>query len=305
MIPNIGQLIFLVFLFLAESRPSVIISSILLNNFPGNYAENNNYLGATVLFLSTISFWKLRKNKFIKFLFIASVVFFILSLGMHLNVYGYRTFIPLPYLLIKKIIPGFSISEIPERFTLMVIFCLSILSAYGLKFLFDRIKTKKYKLITSSIIILTIIFEFNTIPFTTSKFEISPFYEKIANENEDQAIIDLHNNPNQILYYQTIHHKKIIAGYISRKTTFSENFIKNTPVISDILFNKDIENESLELFNNKNITPQIANKQLKNYNIEYIIVPLEIKNTSVNWLVSKNIINNIYKDNSIKVYQVN
>jgi hypothetical protein len=270
----------------------------ITNNFTGNDAETNNYLGISVIILAILGIWKYHYKFFVQFLAFSSIIFFILALGMHLNIAGIRTSIPLPYLFFYKFIPGISITGVPTRFTIMVLFCLCILAALGFQYFYQRMHNS-YKKIFAILVIFIIFMEFISVPFPISRFEIPQFYKDISFEQNNYAIIDLHENPSQVLYYQTIHNKKILEGYVSKKTKESEDFIKNTPVIYNIFYNKPLKEVAPNNdINITDISPEVAKNILSSYEIKYIIVPNNIINVAI-----KNIaLDKIYEDNQITVY---
>lgn len=268
----------------------------ITNKFTGNYAETNYYLGYILIIIAIYGFWKLRKRIFVQFLGLASVIFFILSLGMHLNVIGIRTLIPFPYLLLYKFIPGFSYTGVPGRFTVMIIFCLCILFALGLKEFQKRIKNKKLKQFLFVVISLILFIEYFPAPFYISRFRVPEFYREISKENDDYAIMDLHKNPSQVLYYQTIHNKNIIGGYISRSTVNAEKFLVETPGI--------VEFYSEDINNNQNINLIISKYQrkYKYWKIKYLIIESDDKKA---FIFENNIKDNIiFKDDLITVYKL-
>jgi hypothetical protein len=120
-----------------------------------------------------------------------------------------------------------------------------------------------------------LIFEYISIPMFITSVEIPEFYKNISNEKEDYAILELpvgecpdrkYSNFTYTFYqyYQTIHQKRIIGGYLSRNIpqkviNFTENttFIRNLKYPDSPLANKIEQNIS-----------QI----LKEYNIKYIVL---------------------------------
>jgi hypothetical protein len=67
-----------------------------------------------------------------------AAVSFILSLGPVLHVAGARIWIPLPYVALYYVVPGFSSMRAPARFASLVILSLSVLAGVGFERLRDR-----------------------------------------------------------------------------------------------------------------------------------------------------------------------
>src|SRR5262245_43232513 len=59
------------------------------------------------------------------------VAFFLLSLGPYLVVLDRKTSLPLPYLLLYYVVPGFDALRVPARFGLMAVLAASVLAALG------------------------------------------------------------------------------------------------------------------------------------------------------------------------------
>jgi hypothetical protein len=65
----------------------------------------------------------------------------ILSLGPFLIVFGVNTHIPMPYLLLHHIAPGFQAMRVPSRFALVVVLAASVLAAVGFLRAWSLVKT--------------------------------------------------------------------------------------------------------------------------------------------------------------------
>lgn len=239
----------------------------ITNLFSGNIAENGNYLGYTLIFLALIGlFSRHKKEKWILVTsFFGVIIFFVLALGVHFHFRGIVTQVWLPYKFLYKFVPGFSFTGVPTRFSVLVLFFLAILAAFGLKKITAlKIKSKFFKNFLLFLIFLLIGFEFLVFPFPVTKVEKPGIMRDISQEEGDFAIIDLDPNPSKRLYHQTLHQKKMIEGYISRKTVKSENFIENTPVIAELYGKKPITKE----------TPagEEALEVLRRFDVKYVII---------------------------------
>ena len=68
-----------------------------------------------------------------------AAVAFVLSLGPYLIVWGFNTHLPMPYLLLYYVVPGWSAMRVPARFAFLVMLALVPLSALGAQVLGERL----------------------------------------------------------------------------------------------------------------------------------------------------------------------
>lgn len=252
----------------------------IYSNFTGNAAEYTVFLGYTVILLSILAVIKI-KTKDIKFWVLSSLTFFVLSLGpiLHINgivkicLDGYETYIPLPYAILMQI-PVFSLARVPSRWTVLLSLSLTVLAGYGLKYLFSRYDDPKQRNSKNKVNILFIIvsclviFEFLAIPYLMSSSDVPSFYKEIGAEDEDFALLEVPMLwQSDVMYYQTIHGKKLVGGYVSRTPENAIDFLIVTPLINDLLNFYPSDNDIL----NQNLT-DFGSSILNYYNIRYIIL---------------------------------
>lgn len=233
------------------------------STFSGNTAENSNYIGCVVL---SLAIYALIKTKEAKFWFVSGLIFFVLALGPYLRIMGINTKIPLPYLLLHRYVPLFSFTGIAERIAILTIFCLAILTAIAIKTLSSKIKSSGMKTLFIVVISILIIMEYLAVPYTTTKVEVPEFYWRMAKDPDEYAIIDIpHPFSLTFLYFQTIHRKKMLLGYVSRTPKKTTEFLRSIPVISDLFF---LEQEEYSYSEPKKLARSIFDRN----NIRYIIL---------------------------------
>ncbi len=218
-------------------------------------AENQNFLGYTVLIICFIGiyFFKKRQNstkKYLDYWISLVLIGILLSVGTELKFFG-RIFnnIHLPYYFVCKYLPSLSFSN--GRYPLLAFIALSVLVALGLNEIFKRLDGGKKYLIFIIVFVL-IVAEFLMVPFAITKYNIPKFYNKLKNEKENFAIYYIPNyissdiiryklinkyiiSSTKYMYYQTIHHKKITRGVTSK---LNLNSIKKIDKISVSDFKK-------------------------------------------------------------------
>jgi hypothetical protein len=252
------------------------VSQIYLD-FTGNIAEYTVFAGYSVLLFSMIAFLKVRTED-VRFWMLSAATYFLLSLGPILHIKGvlstpyegYNLVVALPYAILAQI-PIFSIARVPSRWAAMVMLSLAVLAGYGLNYLFIIYRDKTMGKFSNINILfigisLLILFEFLAIPFPMSSARMPAFYEQLANETDDFAIIEVPLIGNaEAIYYQTKHNKKMIGGYTSRLPDYVERFLLSHPIYSRFFyfFDGDILQQ--------NLTEQ-GESMLNFYNIKYIIL---------------------------------
>lgn len=290
------------------------VSQIYLS-FTGNVAEYTVFAGYSVILLSLIAFFKVR-TKDVRFWMLSTATFFLLSLGPILHIKGvfstpyegYNLVVALPYAILAQI-PIFSIARVPSRWDVMVMLSLAILAGYGLNYVFSICRNKTSGKFDNTdilfiIIFLLIVFEFLAVPFPMSSTGTPAFYEQLANETIDYAIIEVPLIGNaEAMYYQTKHNKKMIGGYTSRLPDYVERFLFANPIYSRFFyfFDGDVIQQNLT---------ERGQSILNYYDIEYIILhrnslnneQFNYANEFLHQILQKG--PEIYENGSIFVYKV-
>ena len=206
------------------------------------------FLGYTVMFFCLYALFRVELKK-TRFWFLSLLFFFLLSLGPYLRIFGkvYKN-IPLPYVLIRYI-PFFGLARSPNRFSLMVYLCAAVLVGYSSSHLFSRfsrprlpreggpkgrdVSKRGWKVILAAVLFsFLILWEFLSVPLVMPEnMNIPGFYRRIGKEKDSYAIMELpFSDSNYInaryMYYQTVHNKKILDAYISRRPPSAREFIE-------------------------------------------------------------------------------
>lgn len=248
--------------------------------------ENIAYLGIGVLILMLYGLVKIRSKKII-FWFLTFLIFAILSLGPYLHINGGVTGAAhLPYFYMDKYVPFVSMQGMPSRFVIMAYLAAALLVSFAIA---DILKWKHFiKFIIVGLVTAIIVLDFWPIKFKTSPLTVPEFYYTLQKDPGDFAILDTSAETSKVMFYQTIHHKKMIGGYTSRETVNTKNFLTKNPVISNIYFGQDFETEEAD--------PSI----LKSYNVKYILVGDSVKGH----IVDKLKLPMVYATRELAVYQV-
>jgi len=249
----------------------------IAGKFTGNTAENTVFLGYTALLVAMYSVLRV-KEKDIRYWIFVMLFFVVLSLGPVLHILGdieftpFKVRVPLPYLVLY---PLFSFTRVPARLIVMVMLSLSVVVAYGLKNLSRDFSNNKrlLKAIINVSIFCAIIFEYASFPLPLGRMAVPKMYYQIASEEDDFALMELPREyhyarcqVSEYQYYQTVHRKKLIGGYVARNPSYALDFMYNTPVIRELNFPElppDILRQNLS---------EVGLSLLNYYNVRYIIL---------------------------------
>jgi hypothetical protein len=182
--------------------------------------------------------------------------FLLLSLGPVLHVAGQTTLLPgggeiaLPYALLHQLVPFVNISRSVSRFDVMVMLSLSILAALGLARTMNWLARAHWHVggsrswcgprstrnpglpaAASGVAALLVLLEFLPAPYPMSPPDTPGWYFDLAAEDGDFAVLNLPMNWDRpgYLLYQTVHHKRLTAAYISREDP--RTLVERLPVL--------------------------------------------------------------------------
>jgi hypothetical protein len=124
----------------------------------------------------------------------------------------------------------------------------------------------------------------------------SPFYEEMARDGRDYAVIDIPSGTGS-LYSQTFHGKRMMAGYVTRPTVASQNFLAETPIINNI-YSQSLALNGFDTLSSEKVR-RLAAEACRQYNIGYIITLSGMGDTLYGDLGFIK----IYKDNDIQVFR--
>ena len=202
------------------------------------YHQSTVFLSFSLIILSIIGYFFYKKNQTPlsnKFWLGFALVFIFLALGpfIYLNGYifgldGVKFTLPLPYLLFYYL-PFVKGILVPPRFIIFVFFGLIILSGFLLDKIFSRLVKPTFKIAFTGLILALFFIENIYLPLPLYPAKIPNFYKELGQDKEDYTILELPfafstsyytigSIPTSSIleYYQSVHHKKIIDGWISR-----------------------------------------------------------------------------------------
>lgn len=193
------------------------------------------YLGlvSVVLLIGALT-WKGRR-RIVLLWFAVGLMFVVLSLGPALRLNGVlRENIVLPARYLDWFPPIRAIGR-PDFFVIGVLLPLAVLAAVG----FDRLLMGSARRRTLQIALMFAVPALLLVDYWSGQFpgaptSVSPFYEQLADEPGDFAIIQLpmgRDSSKYYLYLQTIHQRPIVEGLSARTLPETYEYIESNPLL--------------------------------------------------------------------------
>ncbi len=158
--------------------------------------------------------WRMRKELKVGYWFVLAGLFFFLSLGPHLQIWGHDTGVPMPYALLERLFPPLRLSGMPVRMMVMTGIGIAVAGACGFRILSERLRGWRRIFIWA--IVVLIVVESWPAPFLQTAPAVPAYVTALKNLPDRGGVIDLVSDMFNSLYYQTIHEKPLAWGYVSR-----------------------------------------------------------------------------------------
>ncbi|MGD8805131.1 MAG: hypothetical protein PVH65_04745 [Chloroflexota bacterium] len=194
------------------------------------------YLGLVPLALTGVAVtWQKRRRQILPW-FLAALLFMVLSLGPVLRFNGQvHESIPLPAAALSWFPPIRAVGR-PDYFVLGMLLPLGVCAAFGLDRLLAALgdnRIARAGLMLGLTVLL--LFEFWNGPYPVISAGVNPFYERLAQEDGDFAVINLPigRKPAKVyVYEQTIHNRPIVEGIIARTPDDAYDYINSNYLLS-------------------------------------------------------------------------
>ena len=153
-----------------------------------------------------------------------AIAFGALALGPFVHVGGLNTYVPGPWALLR-FVPVLGLTRMPSRFSVVLMLAVAVLFAAALAWL-GRTYPHRRRLILVTVGIL-LLAELLPAPLTLHSAAVPRFYERVAAAPGDVRVLELPtgirdgtssigNFIARSQYFQTMHEKPLIGGYLSR-----------------------------------------------------------------------------------------
>jgi hypothetical protein len=209
---------------------------------PTAFVDYTSALSLVALIVIAVAIWRARYRPSAGWIWLTAG-FALLSLGPFLIVGGVNTLVPGPWAILRYV-PIVGAARSPSRFAIVAALGLAVLFAGALAALGRRYPHRR-ALITATLGVV-LIFELFPGPRTLYSAEIPPFYRRIAADPRPVRIIELPfgvrdgvssagNFSSDYQYFQTMHGKKLIGGYLSRISKKRVDEVRAQPTLDALL----------------------------------------------------------------------
>lgn len=282
-------------------------------HFTGNTADSTVFIGYTVILLASLTIIKFyRRNDHVRFWTLSLIVFLMLSLGLFPHILGREIKIPMPFFLINYL-PVVNNMRVPSRLNIMMMLSFAVLSSFSLKFIFYKLKGP-WKIFSATIVVMALIsFEYLAIPFPMFNTVPHPIYEKLGGDKTEGAILDIPlgwragfkkigADQTYFMYLQTIHHKQIFGGTLSRLSDSKIEYYRTFPIIKTIIKFEEGRGQplSIDFAEEKDL----AKDFISAFAVKYVVIHQSYLNTPVHQYITKILpLEKIYENAELIVYK--
>lgn len=254
---------------------------------------NTVFLGYATLGIAVVGAWVFRRSLSV---WIASgVTFAILSFGPLLHINGQSVFdldgieatFPMPFLILHYI-PFLKENRVPNRFGILVILSLAVLSAFAILWLMKKLEAKSHRLapLAAFSLLLLALLEHSAIPLPLTDARVPEVYSQMARDPGDYAILSLpfgfRNSfttlgaeDTRTQYYQSVHGKFLLSGNTSRNPPIQLDYFDRISLFHSLA--------QVELYNP--IPPDVAArdkaeaaKLVSFFDIRYVVINAQTPN---------------------------
>jgi hypothetical protein len=258
--------------FLSPPPLHPLFASSIYTRFTANVVEATVFVGFTCMALSVYAVVKQRTAKVLLWALIG-LAFSMLSLGPELKIAGV-TVSTLPYRFVVYPLLSF---YIPSRFAFMYLTCVSLLAGYGTLY-FLRLFKQNTRVVVTTLLCGLVLFEVLMIPYPLAGTEVPSFYQGLREDQTFYAVLEVPISPSPVpiqrhLYYQTVHEKALVGGWVSRPPPYAIETLQGNPLVQKLIdLHEGRETHPI------NVSASIY--RLTNQGVRYIIVHTELLSDS-------------------------
>lgn len=213
-----------------------------LERQPGHAGENVASLPLVVLAVIVIA-WRIARFRPDRTWVVVTLAFASFTVGPFLRVAGVETLVPTPWTFLRYV-PVLGEARMPSRFSVMVLLGVTAIFASALVALGRQMPQTRRRML--AIVAALVVFELTALPRPLFSAAVPSVYRTIAADPRDVSVLDLPFGLRDGLvtygaftpasqFYQTVHGKPIIGGYLSRISAIKLTFYRTDPFLRALL----------------------------------------------------------------------
>lgn len=172
-----------------------------------------------------------------------TIAFALLALGPFIHVGGTNTFVPGPWALVRYV-PVVGLARSPARFAIVVAMLVSVVFAFALAALRDRGPRRR---LVTALVLLGAGVELLPSPRPLLAASVPAIYYRIASDPDPRIRVlelptgvrdgasSIGNFSARTQFFQTVHGKRLIGGYLSRVPRRQKRALSSLPVLSALM----------------------------------------------------------------------
>ena len=199
----------------------------------GSRAGLSPYIGATALFLLLVGVRRTCRRDSLPWV-VVGLMLVALALGPTLRVNGQLyPAMPMPYNLAARLFVVRLMRE-PDRFNMFLALPFAVLSAYGIVHLLSQAQRRGGWAPVAMLCLVggAILFEYLPLPFPLQSAQASEFYNQLAAEPGEFAVLDVPLDPYKskpYMFAQVTHQRPILLGHSSRYPQGAFHYLEDQP----------------------------------------------------------------------------
>jgi hypothetical protein len=220
-----------------------------------------------------------KTRGFLVFLYVTAASFVALSFGPTLYVHGEPTFTHMPYRLLMKV-PLLDVSRVPSRFGLIAMFCLAIIAAVTLDHLTKLAKARSASRLLWVIVFAAVVAEtLPARPHPQRPIEVveSEFFHRLRGLGKGRSallnvpvdFVGAKGAGGLYLFHQTIHHQKVVGGYLGREPVRVLAQLEGLPFLKALHHRRYEADKRISL---DGISDAEVKKSLRDLDVDYVVL---------------------------------
>jgi hypothetical protein len=216
-------------------------SAAWLRSFEGEYLESVVSVPLVVLITLLVA-WRMgwRSSRWWTTL---AVAFGALALGPFIHVAGMNTYIPGPWALLRYV-PMLGLARTPARFSIVMMLAVAVLFAAALEWLGRTHPGRRHLVLV--VVAVLLLAELLPAPMTLYSAAVPRLYQRVAASPENVRVLELPtgvrdgassvgNFSARSQYFQTMHGKPLIGGYLSRVDGASVSKVRRIDMLDALI----------------------------------------------------------------------